>query len=94
MNTSHPLNTTFIQKIERMAMGGVLLAISNQLTSTQITKSGTDLDLDTNCVNVQSMWPRLKSPLAQMLEFVFLHKTLFSEIPTCSNDSPLSDGGR
>ena len=28
------------------------LAISNQLTSTQITKAGTDLDLDTNCVNV------------------------------------------
>jgi hypothetical protein len=42
----------------------------------------------------QSMWPRLKSPLTQMLEFVFLHKTLFSEIPSCSNDSPLSDGGR
>ena len=40
----------------------------------------------------QSMWPRLKSPLTQMLEFVFLHKTLFSEIPSCSIDSPLSDG--
>ena len=52
MNTSHPLNTTFIQKIERMAMGGVLLAISNQVTSTQITKAGTDLDLDINCENV------------------------------------------
>jgi hypothetical protein len=51
MNTSHPLNTTFIQKIERMA-GGVLLAISSQLTSTQITKAGTDLVLDTNCENV------------------------------------------
>jgi exonuclease III len=32
--------------------GGVLLAISNQLTSTQITKAGTDLDLETNCENV------------------------------------------
>ncbi|XP_063417026.1 uncharacterized protein LOC134699347 [Mytilus trossulus] len=32
--------------------GGVLLAISNQLTSTQITNTGTDLDLDTNCENV------------------------------------------
>ena len=32
--------------------GGVLLAISNQLTSTQITKAGTDLDLDANCENV------------------------------------------
>jgi hypothetical protein len=32
--------------------GGVLLAISNQLTSTQITKAGIDLDLDTNCENV------------------------------------------
>jgi hypothetical protein len=44
----------------------------------------------------QSMWPRLKSPLTctQMLKFVFLHKTLLSEIPSCSNDSPLSDGGR
>ena len=42
----------------------------------------------------QSMWPRLKSPLTQMFEFVFLHKTLFSEIPSCYNDSPLSDGGR
>jgi hypothetical protein len=29
-----------------------------------------------------------------IFEFVFLHKTLFSEIPICSNDSPLSDGGR
>jgi hypothetical protein len=29
-----------------------------------------------------------------MLKFVFLHKTLLSEIPSCSNDSPLSDGGR
>jgi hypothetical protein len=37
----------------------------------------------------QSMWPRLKSPLTQMLEFVFLHKTLFSEIPSCSNDLAL-----
>ena len=49
MNTSHPLNTTFMQKIERMAMGEYY---SNQLTSTQITKAGTDLDLDTNCENV------------------------------------------
>ena len=32
--------------------GGVLLAISNQVTSTQITKAGTDLDLDINCENV------------------------------------------
>jgi hypothetical protein len=32
--------------------GGVLLAISNQLTSTQITNAGTDLDLETNCENV------------------------------------------
>jgi hypothetical protein len=27
----------------------------------------------------QSMWPRMKSPLTQMFQFVFLHKTLFSE---------------
>jgi hypothetical protein len=26
----------------------------------------------------QSMWPRLKSPLTQMFEFVFLHKTRYS----------------
>jgi hypothetical protein len=48
INTSHPLNT----KNRKNGYGGILLAISNQLTSTQITKAGTDLDLDTNCENV------------------------------------------
>jgi hypothetical protein len=39
-------------KNRRDGYGGVLLAISSQLTSAQITKAGTDLDLDTNCENV------------------------------------------
>jgi hypothetical protein len=43
---------------------------------------------------VETLQPIGASDHDQMLEFVFLHKTLFSEIPSCSNDSPLSDGGR
>jgi hypothetical protein len=40
----------------------------------------------------QSMWPRLKSPLSHMFAFVLLH-TLLKELFSCSNDSPLSEGG-
>ena len=39
-----------------------------------------------------SMWPRLKSPLNHMFAFVVLH-TLLKESFSCSNDSPLSEGG-
>ena len=40
----------------------------------------------------QPMWPRLKSHLNNMFTFVLLH-TLFMDSFSCSNDSPLSEGG-
>jgi hypothetical protein len=52
MLLQHKDRKNYHTKNRKDGYGGVLLAISNQLTSTQITKAGTDLDLDTNCENV------------------------------------------